>query len=100
MPWDTASPLTDVYKRLIGLRKNHLALTRGSFETIEARDMLLHYARAWQDERIEIAVNPGSTSVPCTVTGDILLKKGFACGLLEPSGYVVTRSVLHGEHDL
>ena len=100
MPWDTASPLTDVYKLLIALRKNHPALTRGGFETIEARDMLLHYARIGQDERIEIAVNPGAVSVSCAVSGDILLKKGFACGLLEPSGYVITRSVLHGEHDL
>ena len=100
MPWDTASPLTDVYKRLIALRKNHPALMRGSFETVAARDMLLHYARTGQDERIEIAVNPSAVPVSCAVSGDILLKKGFACGLLEPNGYVITRSVLHGEHDL
>ena len=35
MPWDTASPLTDIYKRLIALRKKHPALTRGSFETVD-----------------------------------------------------------------
>ena len=100
MPWDTASPLAAVYKRLIGLRKTYPALTRGSFETVEARDMLLHYARIGQEERIEIAVNPGSVPVSCTVSGEILLQKGFTCDLLMPCGYIVTRSNLHGEHDL
>ncbi len=65
MPWDTASPLADIYRRLVELRKSHPALTRGSFETVAARDMLLHYARIGQKERIEIAVNPGTVPVFC-----------------------------------
>ncbi|MBQ6514678.1 MAG: alpha-glycosidase [Clostridia bacterium] len=100
MPWDAASPLADIYKRLIELRKMHPALMRGSFETVAARDMLLHYARIYQGVRIEIALNPGSEPIPCTVSGDIVLKKGFSYGLLMPSGYVVTRSIPHGQHDL
>ena len=100
MPWDTTSPLSDIYRHLIELRKNHPALTSGCFETLAAKDMLLHYARTCQSERIEIAVNPGSKPVPCTISGEILLKKGFSCGLLMPFGYVVTRSFLHGQHDL
>ncbi len=100
MPWDTTSPLADIYKRLIELRKMHPALKRGNFETITARDMLLHYARNGQKERIEIAVNPGNVPISCSVSGDILLKKGYTCDLLMPCGYVVTRSILHGEHDL
>ena len=100
MPWDTTSPLSDIYRHLIELRKNHPALTSGCFETLSAKDMLLHYARTCQSERIEIAVNPGSEPVPCTISGEILLKKGFSCGLLMPFGYVVTRSFLHGQHDL
>jgi len=100
MPWDTDSPLTDIYKRLIELRKGHSALTRGSFETVEARGMMLHYARTDRKERIEIALNPGSAPSPCAISGDTLLKKGFTCGLLMPSGYVVTRSVHHGKYDL
>ena len=100
MPWDTTSPLADIYKRLIELRKMHPALKRGSFETITVRDMLLHYARNGQKERIEIAVNPGNVPISCSVSGDILLKKGYTCDLLMPCGYVVTRSILHGEHDL
>lgn len=100
MPWDTTSPLADIYKRLIELRKMHPALKRGNFETITVRDMLLHYARNGQKERIEIAVNPGNVPISCSVSGDILLKKGYTCDLLMPCGYVVTRSILHGEHDL
>lgn len=100
MPWDTTSPLADIYKRLIELRKMHPVLKRGNFETITARDMLLHYARNGQKERIEIAVNPGNVPISCSVSGDILLKKGYTCDLLMPCGYVVTRSILHGEHDL
>lgn len=100
MPWDTTSPLADIYKRLIELRKMHPALKRGNFETITARDMLLHYARNGQKERIEIAVNPGNVPISCSVSGDILLKKGYTCDLLMPCGYIVTRSILHGEHDL
>ncbi|MBQ8161815.1 MAG: glycoside hydrolase family 13 protein [Clostridia bacterium] len=100
MPWDAASPLTPIYRQLIGLRKSHPALMRGSFETIEARGMLLHFARTWENERIDIAVNPGNVPVSLAVSGEILLQKGSACGLLEPSGYVITRSVLHGKHNL
>ncbi|MBQ8081103.1 MAG: glycoside hydrolase family 13 protein, partial [Clostridia bacterium] len=100
MPWDISSPLSDVYQRLIGLRKSYPALMRGSFETVEARGMMLRFARTYRNERIEIAVNPGAVPAPCATFGDILLKKGFSCGLLEPSGYVVTRSVYHGNHDL
>ena len=96
MPWDTASSLAEIYQKFIVLRKAHPALTRGVFETIEARDMLLRYARTDEKERVEIAVNPGAVPLPCAVSGEILLQKGFGCGLLEPNGYVAARSVHHG----
>ena len=89
MPWDATSPLTEVYRKLIALRRSHPALTRGDFETLEARGMLLRYARTWQGERVEIAVNPGLQPVPCVAAGEILLQKNFAGGSLLPEGYVV-----------
>ena len=64
MPWDAVSSLTDIYRKLITLRKEHPALTRGDFETIEARGMLLRYARICPGERVEIAVNPGAVTSP------------------------------------
>ena len=100
MAWEAASPLAEVYRKLIALRRTYPALTRGSFETTEASGMLLRYARVWQHERIEVAVNPGAVPVSCPVSGNILLKKNLSCGLLMSNGYVVTRSVLHGKHDL
>lgn len=100
MPWNLDSPLMEIYGRLIALRKKHPALTRGSFETMAAKGMMLHYARSYQEERIEIIVNPGDTPVSCGISEGILLKKSFTCGLLMPKGYVIARSVHDGEHNL
>ena len=100
MMWGSRSSLTDIYQSLITLRKSYPALRYGDFETVEAKDMLLHFARVLEDERIDIAVNPGSVPVPCTIRGDVILKKGAACGLLMPKGYVVSRSEGYGKHDL
>lgn len=100
MPWEKHSALGEVYRKWIILRKAHPALTHGGFETVEARDMLLRYARAWQKERIEIAVNPGFVPMACEVSGEILWQKGYMHGLLEPCGYVVSRSASHGKNNL
>lgn len=93
MPWETVSPLTDIYQQMIGLRKANMPLTHGDFETIKAEDMLLHYARTWKNERIDIAMNLGQTSIKYDISGECLLKKRASCGLLMPGGYVITRSV-------
>lgn len=90
MPWDETSPVTEVYRKLIALRRAHPALTRGAFETLEARDMLLRYARTGRGERVEIAVNPGREPVICGTAGEILLQKGYSGGTLLPKGYIVT----------
>ena len=100
MPWNRESPLSEVYRKLIALRRDYPALSHGTFETVKAEDMMLHYAREWDGQRIEIAVNPGNNPVNCSPVGDVLLQKGFACALLMPKGYVVTRSVRHGMHHL
>ena len=94
------NPLSDIYRKTIFLRKNYPALSRGIYTTIKADGMMLHYAREWNGQRIEIIMNPGDTPVSCTPTGDVLLKKECACDLLMPNGYVVTRSVSHGMHHL
>ncbi len=100
MLWKEESPLTGIYQKLIALRRNNPALSYGTYETVRAEGMVLHYAREGEGQRIEIAVNPGSVPAGCSPSGDVLLKKGCACGLLMPKGYVVTRSASHGMHHL
>ncbi len=100
MRWKDHSPLSEIYQKLIALRKGNKALTHGTFETVEATGMLFRYAREWHDERIEIAVNPGDASVAFSASGDVLLKKNCTCDLLMRKGYVVTRSVNHGKYNL
>ena len=100
MPWGAESSLTDTYQAFIRLRRAHAALREGAFVTLETKGHMLRYARVLPDERIEIVVNPGPVPMPCTVSGETLLKKGFSCDLLLPTGYVVARSVNHGKHDL
>lgn len=100
MRWNDHTQLSEIYQELIALRKDYKALTRGVFKTVEATGMLFRYARELNDERIEIAVNPGDCSVAYSALGDVLLKKNCTCDLLMPKGYVVTRSVNHGKHDL
>ena len=100
MPWNKQNPLSDIYGKLIALRKNNPALSYGTYITIEASGMMLHYAREWNGQRIEIMINPGDAPVSCTPSGDVILKKECACDLLLPKGYVVTRSASHGMHYL
>ena len=100
MAWDAESSLTDTYQTFIRLRREHAALREGAFITLETKGQMLRYARVLPEERIEIAVNPGPVPVPYAVSSEILLKKGFPCDLLLPSGYVIARSVNHGKHDL
>lgn len=100
MTWNEQNPLSDIYKKMITMRKNNPALSHGTYTTIKTDGMMLHYAREWDGQCIEIAVNPGKTPVSYSLYGDVLLKKGYACDLLMPNGYVVTRSVSHGMHHL
>ena len=100
MLWNDQSPLSDIYRKMTALRRNNPALTRGTYETVQAEGMMLHYAREWNEQRIEIMLNPGDVPVRCSFSGDVLLKKGCACDLLMPKGYVVTRSASHGMHHL
>ena len=100
MPWNKQSSLSDIYRKLIVLRRNNAALSHGTYETVKTESMMLHYAREWNGQRIEIAINPGSVPAGCSPAGDVLLKKGFSCDLLMPKGYVVTRSISHGMHHL
>ena len=44
MPWNDHSHLSEVYRKLITLRKDNKALTRGVFKTVETTGMLFRYA--------------------------------------------------------
>ena len=100
MPWNEQNPLSDIYRKLITLRRENPALSHGTYKTIKADSMMLHYAREWNGQRIEVMMNPGNTPVSCSLSGDVLLKKECACDLLMPTGYVVTRSTSYGMHHL
>lgn len=96
MPWAEQSPLETVYHQFITLRKTYKALTHGYFETVHTNGMLFHYARIWDNERIDIIVNPGTESMSYTIPGKIILQNGVSCGLLKPNGYVIARSTSNG----
>jgi alpha-glucosidase len=55
---DPASILT-LYRRLIELRRRHLALSVGSYAAIDKRDDTLAFERIHRDERLVIALNLG-----------------------------------------
>lgn len=100
MAWNGRNPLSEIYRKMITLRRENPALSRGTFETVSADGMALRYARKWEGLRIEIMLNAGDTPVPYAAAGKVLLQKGCACDLLMPKGYVVTRSASHDMHHL
>ena len=72
MPWDDLEPNDDpenrtmpevfeAYARMIGLRRDHVALRIGSFETVYTDDRMdvWMYRRIHEDEEILVAINAG-----------------------------------------
>ncbi|MBQ9309088.1 MAG: DUF3459 domain-containing protein, partial [Clostridia bacterium] len=100
MSWDEASPLETLYRDLIALRRAHPALTRGTFRTLRAAGKLYVFLREEGGERITVALHAGDGSESVEICGEILLQKGFSCGILSSYSYVIARSVADGDHDL
>ncbi len=56
-------PLLEFYKTLIRLRKNSVALEKGSFRTIYLEDDVICYIRQYQNEVIATVINNGDSPV-------------------------------------
>jgi alpha-glucosidase len=54
--------LLSLYRRLLGLRREHSALNQGSYQALPAAGNLLLYARQSPLERLVVALNLGSTA--------------------------------------
>ena len=52
-----------LYRRLIELRRRHVALTAGSYEAISTEGQLFAFARVREKERLFIAANFGAEPV-------------------------------------
>ncbi|MDR3051477.1 MAG: glycoside hydrolase family 13 protein [Oscillospiraceae bacterium] len=90
MPWAAVeTPLQETYRRMIALRREHPALSRGRFETVAARGRLYAYARVWQGERVTVFLNAGDTDADISAPegGEMRLQKGLRGGRLAPRGY-------------
>ena len=96
MIWDGNQVLFTFYQRAIALRKEEIALRRGTYRTIsaEADSYLYAFYREWQGERILVALNMGDTSctMPHQDTGmNVLWCERYTDGILQPKGFVILK---------
>ena len=100
MAWDASSPLEEVYRRMIALRKTHPALRYGSFHTELARGAVYRYSRIWRDAKITVTMNLGAEPVPSEERGTLLLKKGENHDIIGAWEYEVWEEQNDGGNDL
>ncbi len=90
MRFDRQNILESVYRQFIALRREYPALRRGDFRTLSAQGMVYGFRRSYQGEAVNIYMNAGNTPVHLPAQKQILLQKGWDCGLLKAKGYVVS----------
>lgn len=100
MAWDASSPLEEVYRRMIALRKTHPALRYGSFHTELACGGVYRYSRVWNGTKITVAMNLGSEPVKAEKRGTLLLKKGENRDIIGAWEYEVWEEQNDGGNDL
>ena len=100
MAWDASSPLEEVYRRMIALRKTHPALRYGSFHTELACGGVYRYSRVWNGTKITVAMNLGAEPVKAEKRGTLLLKKGENRDIIGAWEYVVWEEQNDGGNDL
>ena len=100
MAWDASSPLEEVYRRMIALRKTHPALRYGSFHTELACGGVYRYSRVWNGTKITVAMNLGAESVKAEKRGTLLLKKGENRDIIGAWEYEVWEEQNDGGNDL
>lgn len=100
MAWDASSPLEEVYRRMIALRKMHPALRYGSFHTELACGGVYRYSRVWNGTKITVAMNLGAEPVKAEKRGTLLLKKGENRDIIGAWEYEVWEEQNDGGNDL
>ena len=86
MDFSQSHALYDVYRKLINLRNTYSDLRSDSFETLVAEGSVYGYRRG----SIVIYFNAGDRDVRIEqISGYEILKKNYACGILNRGGYVV-----------
>ena len=100
MEWDASSPLEEVYRRMIALRKTHPALRYGSFHTELACGGVYRYSRVWNGTKITVAMNLGAEPVKAEKRGTLLLKKGENRDIIGAWKYEVWEEQNDGGNDL
>lgn len=100
MAWDASSPLEEVYRRMIALRKTHPALRYGSFHTELACGGVYRYSRVWNGTKITVAMNLGAEPVKAQKRGTLLLKKGENRNIIGAWEYEVWEEQNDGGNDL
>lgn len=100
MAWDASSPLEEVYRRMIALRKTHPALRYGSFHTELACGGVYRYSRVWNGTKITVAMNLGAGPVKAEKRGTLLLKKGENRDIIGAWEYEVWEEQNDGGNDL
>lgn len=100
MAWDASSPLEEVYRRMIALRKTHPALRYGSFHTELACGGVYRYSRVWNGTKITVAMNLGAEPVKAEKCGTLLLKKGENRDIIGAWEYEVWEEQNDGGNDL
>lgn len=100
MAWDASSPLEEVYRRMIALRKTHPALRYGSFHTELACGGVYRYSRVWNGTKIIVAMNLGAEPVKAQKRGTLLLKKGENRDIIGAWEYEVWEEQNDGGNDL
>ena len=100
MAWDASSPLEEVYRRMIALRKTHPALRDGSFHTELACGGVYRYSRVWNGTKITVAMNLGAEPVKTQKRGTLLLKKGENRDIIGAWEYEVWEEQNDGGNDL
>ena len=100
MEWDASSPLEEVYRQMIALRKTHPALRYGSFHTELACGGVYRYSRVWNGTKITVAMNLGAEPVKAEKRGTLLLKKGENRDIIGAWEYEVWEEQNDGGNDL
>ena len=62
-----------LYRRLLALRRTSRALREGSLTLCDAPDGVIVYERARGDERWVVAINCLEATVPCGITGSVVV---------------------------
>ena len=100
MAWDASSPLEEVYRRMIALRKTHPVLRYGNFTTELARGGAYRYSRVWNGTKITVTMNLGTEAIPSEKRGTLLLKRGENREIIGTWEYEVWEEQSNGGNDL